>query len=132
MAVKRDVAQSNEKRRLAAKRIRALRAKTGLSQREFARRLEVSSSTVCDWEKGRTRPNAVHLLRFRELVEASAPLMLLGKALQDEEIEALCLSVGRKLGLKRLRVLEQVPTVVLHRETDRLIEHFLLGEEVGE
>ena len=37
--------------------VKAIRARTGLSQREFCRRYGVVASTLRDWEQGRRKPD---------------------------------------------------------------------------
>lgn len=38
-------------------RIRFVRARLGLTQKQFAKKLDVDVTTVISWEKGRTAPN---------------------------------------------------------------------------
>jgi putative transcriptional regulator len=53
--------------------VKAIRAKLGLSQREFARRFSISQRTLQQWEQGRSKPDqpARVLLRVIEI----APLI---------------------------------------------------------
>jgi putative transcriptional regulator len=51
--------------------VRAIRARTGLSQTRFARRFGVSPGAVKEWEHGRRRPEAA--ARVLLLVIASRP-----------------------------------------------------------
>ncbi len=51
--------------------VRAIRARTGLSQTQFARRFGFSSSSVREWEQGRRQPEAA--ARVLLLVIASRP-----------------------------------------------------------
>ena len=55
----------------AAVDVRAIRAKTGLSQTQFARRFGFSPSSVREWEQGRRQPEAA--ARVLLLVIASRP-----------------------------------------------------------
>jgi len=120
-------AEGPARRVLSAPRIRAARRRTGLSQKEFAAQLGVSPSTLCDWEKGRSRPAPENLLRFCGLTGEMAPLELLGTSLADEEIARLSQKLGNRIGLKRLRILEEVSAESLNRTLDELIADFLMG-----
>ncbi len=51
--------------------VRAIRARTGLSQAQFARRFGFTASAVKEWEHGRRRPEAA--ARVLLLVIASRP-----------------------------------------------------------
>jgi len=50
-----------------AREIRELRLKLLFTQAEFARKLEVDTSTVKAWEQGRQKPRLRHLRRLREI-----------------------------------------------------------------
>jgi len=58
--------------------IRALREKTGVSQRAFAAMLGVSSRTLQDWEQGRRTPTgpAMNLLRLYEAMPEATTKVL--------------------------------------------------------
>jgi putative transcriptional regulator len=53
--------------RLEPQQIRGLRSKTGVSQVEFARLLNVTESTVSKWERGEKRPSGP-TLRLLQIV----------------------------------------------------------------
>jgi putative transcriptional regulator len=55
----------------AAVDVRAIRARTGLSQPDFARRFGFTAAAVRDWEQGRRQPEAA--ARVLLLVIASRP-----------------------------------------------------------
>ena len=38
-------------------RLKELRKEQNLSQKELARRLETTNSSICDWERGRSQPS---------------------------------------------------------------------------
>ena len=50
-----------------AGRIRGLRERLELNQREFANRLEASQANVSRWESGALRPEAQHLMKIADL-----------------------------------------------------------------
>ncbi len=52
-------------------RIRALRQKMGLSQREFAKQINVRQATVSDWETGKHPPTGAVLVLF-DMLEKEA------------------------------------------------------------
>ena len=45
----------------------AVRANANMNQREWARALNVEVSTISNWEKGRSEPNASQLRKMSEL-----------------------------------------------------------------
>lgn len=47
--------------------LQAARVNTGMSQREFAKYLSVDVSTVYNWEKGKSEPNASQLRKISEV-----------------------------------------------------------------
>ena len=49
--------------------IRELRFTLGMSQAQFAERLQVGRETVSCWENGRQRPNMYHDWQLRRLVD---------------------------------------------------------------
>jgi len=52
---------------MKGKEIQKLRAKLGLTQKEFAMRLKVDAITVSRWERGEQRPSAVALRQLERL-----------------------------------------------------------------
>ncbi len=59
----------------AAVDVRAIRARTGLSQPDFARRFGFTAAAVRDWEQGRRQP------------EAAARVLLLGIASRPDVVD---------------------------------------------
>jgi len=55
MATKRK-RKSTSKVSITGKRIKALRVELGFTQTDLAERVRVDTSTVCDWETGRSEP----------------------------------------------------------------------------
>ena len=53
--------------------VRRLRARSGLSQAAFARRLGVRQQTVSEWETGRYDPRGASLTVLRMVAEELAP-----------------------------------------------------------
>ena len=47
-------------------RLRELRTEKGLSQKEFAKILNTTNSSVCDWECGRTEPSLETLVKIAD------------------------------------------------------------------
>lgn len=50
-----------------AERIKSVRRENGLSQRELAKRLEISNRAVSKWEKGLSYPSTENLIRIAEI-----------------------------------------------------------------
>jgi len=55
-----------------AETIKALRAKTGLTQEKFAERLKVSTATVRKWEQGKARPSMLAKRQLDRLTKKGA------------------------------------------------------------
>lgn len=56
---------------MLATRIRSLRKEKGWTQSEFAKKVGVGRTTVCEWEVGRNSPSYERLLQIAELFEVS-------------------------------------------------------------
>ena len=57
-------------------RLGALRKKRGWTQTEVAKRLSLSSSTICKHEYGDREPNLVTLAKYAELYDVSIEYLL--------------------------------------------------------
>lgn len=66
--------------------VRLVRAKTGLSQSEFAKQLNISVRTLQEWEQGRTNPTgaAVSLLN----IVGEHPELFIGKGYNESGTRA--------------------------------------------
>jgi transcriptional regulator with XRE-family HTH domain len=66
------MAAKMEQPRTLGEKIRFLRMKQGLKQIDLARRLRISKTAVCQYEKGQTKPRAEHLSRLADILSASS------------------------------------------------------------
>lgn len=57
-------------------RLKSLREKSGLSQKEFASRIGVSNSRVSNWEQGINRPDADIICEICRVLQISADELL--------------------------------------------------------
>ena len=64
--------------------LKTLRKAKGLTQEEFAIRLNVVRQTISKWEKGLSVPDADMLIRIAEILETSVS-ELLGAKIVDED-----------------------------------------------
>lgn len=48
----------------------------GMSQRDVARKLNVTDATICEWISGRKKPTVRHLLDLAELLGVSTDFLL--------------------------------------------------------
>ncbi len=53
------------------KTLKQLRQEKFKKQADFARALEVSKSTICEWESGKREPNVQQILRIAEVLNIS-------------------------------------------------------------
>lgn len=59
-------------------RIKYLRKKNGVTQKELAKILYVSESTVSGWERGRAEPNIDFIVRLTALFHVSLNYLIIG------------------------------------------------------
>ena len=60
-------------------RIQYLRKKNAMTQRELAGILYVSDRTVSSWERDRTRPDYMIIIKISELFHTSVSYLLIGE-----------------------------------------------------
>ncbi|MDE5767853.1 MAG: helix-turn-helix domain-containing protein [Oscillospiraceae bacterium] len=59
-------------------RIRCLRMRNGITQKELAKILYVSESTVSGWERGRAEPSIDFIVRLTALFQTSLNYLIIG------------------------------------------------------
>ena len=52
-------------------RLAELRRQEGISQKELAKKLNMSAGNLCDWEKGRTEPDVERLIAIADFFDVS-------------------------------------------------------------
>ncbi len=52
-------------------RLKELRTEEGITQKELARLMDTTNSSICDWECGRTEPNIQQLVKLAEIFSVS-------------------------------------------------------------
>ena len=67
--------------KLFCDRIKELRLDQKFTQKELAKKLNTSNSSVCDWEKGRSQPDLQTLVNIATLFDVSTDYLL---GLSDE------------------------------------------------
>ncbi len=100
--------------------IRTMRKKKGLTQEEFAARLNVVRQTVSKWEKGVSVPDSAMLIKISELLEVSVG-DLLGTKIPDNAEQT---DIARQLE----RVNEQL---AVKNKRSKLILKILAGVMIG-
>ncbi len=63
-------------RQFISAKIKEVREELGLTQQEFARKLHVSRSTICLYEKGKTTPDALFIRNVAQISSFSADYLL--------------------------------------------------------
>ncbi|HAM15137.1 MAG TPA: hypothetical protein DCP91_04640 [Eggerthellaceae bacterium] len=92
---------------LFAETLKRLRAEKSLSQRELAKRMYVTRSTVARWENGNRLPDAAMITRLAECLGVDAG-MLLSAAAESDEVPNVIMVDDRKIVLSGgLPVLEE-------------------------
>jgi transcriptional regulator with XRE-family HTH domain len=61
-----------------ARRLRDTRQACGMTQWDFAEKLDVSSNTVWSWEKGRSRPNPSRIKKIASVLEVTEEFLRTG------------------------------------------------------
>ena len=99
---------------LFAETFRQLRAETGLSQKELAKRLYVTQSTVARWENGSRLPDAEMILQLAQHLGVDASV-LLRTTVEGAEAPTVIMVEDREIILTGgLSVLEEVmPTATI-------------------
>ncbi len=100
--------------------IRTMRKKKGLTQEEFAARLNVVRQTVSKWEKGLSVPDSAMLIKISELLEVSVG-DLLGTKIPDNAEQT---DIARQLE----RVNEQL---AIKNKRSKLILKIIVGVIIG-
>ena len=59
-----------------SERIKEFRTDEGLTQIELAAKLNVTNSSVCDWERGRVEPSLEMLVAIAKFFEVSVDYLL--------------------------------------------------------
>ena len=59
-----------------AEKLRYLRLQNELSQKELARKIDLSSNIICEYEKGRSQPNIDTVLKLAEIFNCSVDYLL--------------------------------------------------------
>ncbi|MGN0817452.1 MAG: helix-turn-helix domain-containing protein [Candidatus Coproplasma sp.] len=59
-----------------ADRLKELRKARGYSQKELAEKLNVTNSSVCDWERQRSEPSLATVIKIARLFDCSCDYLL--------------------------------------------------------
>lgn len=57
-------------------RIKILRERAGLNQREFAEKCNVSPATACNWENGKIKPTINSRLQIARVLKVDSEILL--------------------------------------------------------
>ena len=87
---------------MLSEKIRALRKRTGLSQEEFAEKLDVSRQAVSKWELGSAVPTADKLVDIADFFGVSLDYLMRNGALPNETAPVPPQSSGESKKRKRL------------------------------
>ena len=93
---------------LFAEALRKLRIERGLSQREFAKRVFVTRSTVVRWEDGSCIPDAVTMPRLAQCLGVDVDMLLSTAAKGDEAPNVIMVDDKKSFLTRGLSVLEEV------------------------
>lgn len=104
--------------------IRAARKKRNMSQVELARALGVSSSTVCDWEKGRSYPSIENLRAIAATTKESLSFLGADFLPGRNTLEAAAKQLGARLGHRLVDALLSMPEARLRREVASIVGEF--------
>lgn len=66
--------------------LEAARVNAKMTQRESAVAMNVNVTTICNWEKGKTSPNAVQFLKLCELYKCPQDIIFLGNNFTKSEV----------------------------------------------
>lgn len=102
------------------KRIAELRKQSGMTQREMAERLQVTTSALCKWERGQNYPDVEMIARMADLFRVSCDDLINGNIECEEERGVLSEDDGRQSPLEQNK-----------HEGERLIQEELEGQKVS-
>ncbi|MBR3234823.1 MAG: helix-turn-helix domain-containing protein [Atopobiaceae bacterium] len=91
-----------------AETLRKLRAESGLSQRELAKRMYVTRSTIARWENGSRLPDAAMLSRLAQCLGVNVGTLLSAAAESDESPNVIMVDDRKVVLSGGLPVLEEV------------------------
>lgn len=86
------------------------RSEHELTQEELAKKLNVSRSTISNWENGRSQPDLESLLSLSDLFEISVDRLLRGDQKMTEKINR---DIKKGRNLKKLLLVSLAPLVVI-------------------
>ena len=119
---------SEAQKRRIGKHIRGARKKLRLTQREVALRVGVTTTTVCDWENGRTYPSTENLRKLGPILGETVSFLISDRLGKKESLERVSGEIAAALGYNRLSALLALPQARLRREVDALIGRFVVEE----
>ena len=95
--------------------IRKVRERLGLTQEEFARALQVSQSTVQNWESGRTRPHRGTAARIESVSSASQGQRSRRSRISEETRHQLIIALDTILERAPSAVIEEISRILTER-----------------
>ena len=108
-------------RRQFSKSLVASMKKLHITGVALATEVDVSTSTVTDWRKGRSIPSGENLHRVARAVQETTSFLMGDRLPKKDSIGALSQSVGTTLGARRLEALSQMKSTWMLREIDRMV-----------
>ena len=100
---------------------KSLRQKSGLTQVELAKRLNVNQATVSKWEKGKSVPDIVTLKDLSNLFEVSIETLLGYNTTNAEKKEVSELTPQQKILLENITKLTDIECIKVNGYIEGLI-----------
>lgn len=107
-------------------RIAALRRKSGWSQAELARQLQVSPSAVGMYEQGRREPSAATLVAMSRVFRVSTDYLLTGQPHHPPDQQALTQALNATLQSAQEHIRSRKPEPLTRQELAALVAAMLL------
>jgi transcriptional regulator with XRE-family HTH domain len=112
---------TTEFRQRLGSHIIAARERAGLKGIQLAAALEVTPSTVSDWESGRRQPSLEHLVMIARVTKESVAFLLSDSLATKGSLETTGRELVRKLGGRRAQFMLAMPERRLLRDIDLMI-----------
>ena len=93
--------------------LKELRKEMGITQEEFAEKLDVSSRTISRWETGANMPDISLLVNIAEIFNVSIPEIINGEAKKVAEAMSDYATAEKAVLLKRVKVISIIGLVAL-------------------
>ena len=88
-----------------SERILKVLKERNMTQAEFAQKVGIAPSTICEWKKKKTNPNSYKIMDVCNVLHITPEQLLTGKGIEDEE-EIVATSPESRFTPQDIRIIE--------------------------